>query len=84
MIATCCNNPFDVVKSRMQAERRCGGGGGAALGEAGFARLHAIWLAEGFGGLYVGFVAKALRMGLGGAVGMAAYEGAAALLARAN
>ena len=33
--------------------------------------------AEGIGGLYAGFAAKALRMGLGGAVGMATYEAVA-------
>lgn len=95
--ATCCNNPFDVVKSRMQAELRTSAKGGPAtaaaavsqsdsvlIGEAGFQRLREIWQAEGLQGLYVGFTPKALRMGLGGAVGMFAFEAAAAAMVRAK
>ena len=78
-LATCFNNPFDVIKSRLQAELKAGSSRGDA---SVFGRLRDVWRAEGVRGLYAGFAAKALRMGLGGAVGMAAFEGAADVLAR--
>ena len=81
VVATLFNNPFDVVKSRLQAELPRSGSSGF-LGESGFGRLREIWRTEGVSGLYVGFTAKSLRMGLGGAVGMAAYEAVAVWLSR--
>jgi solute carrier family 25 2-oxodicarboxylate transporter 21 len=71
--ATCCNNPFDVVKSRLQAQ--AGGGGGSWV-----TMMRSIWQKEGLQGLYVGFTPKAMRMGVGGAVGMAAFEATATAL----
>lgn len=83
VVATAFNNPFDVVKSRIQAELRSEPAArGGLVGEAGFARLLDAWRVEGLAGLYAGFSAKALRMGVGGAVGMAAYEATAQWLAR--
>ena len=92
VIATCFNNPFDVIKSRIQAEIGSGRPPsasspslvGAWVGEAGFARMREVCAEEGVRGLYVGFTAKSLRMGFGGAIGMAAYEGAARWLAVAG
>ena len=85
VIATAFNNPFDVAKSRIQSEvlllERSSSGGSSLLGEAGIGRGLSIWRSEGISGLYAGFSAKAIRMGMGGAVGMAAYEAAARWLA---
>ena len=76
VFATCFNTPFDVAKSRIQSAR----GGGDELSVA--RRLLDICRSEGISGLYAGFTPKALRMGVGGAVGIAAYEATAGLLAR--
>ena len=88
VIATCFNNPFDVVKSRLQAELGGVTKGGRQRPVSPFndssvaGRLGAILRTEGAAGLYAGFSAKAMRMGVGGAVGMAAYESTAAWLAK--
>ena len=79
--ATVCNNPFDVVKSRLQA--KVTSGSSCARAESILANLLDIWRTEGWRGLYVGFVPKALRMGIGGAVGMTAFEAASAAMALA-
>jgi solute carrier family 25 2-oxodicarboxylate transporter 21 len=73
VLATCVNSPFDVAKSRFQAQ----------ITEIGktpkytstFPTLAKICREEGFGALYKGFGPKAFRCGLGGAVAMAAFEG---------
>ncbi len=78
VLATCFNCPFDVVKSRVQASRRACDGGGA--GPSLPARLGAIAREEGVRGLYAGFAPKAMRMGLGGAVGITTFELARRLL----
>jgi len=70
VFATCFNAPFDVAKSRAQAARPVAGGGSASLG----AQLLAILREEGVSGLYAGFTPKAMRMGLGGAVGITVFE----------
>ncbi len=67
VFATCFNAPFDVVKSRVQAAR------GSSAGPL-HAKLRSILLEEGVAGLYAGFAPKAMRMGLGGAVGIGAFE----------
>ena len=78
VLATCFNCPFDVVKSRVQASRRGCDSGGA--GPSLPARLGAIAREEGVRGLYAGFAPKAMRMGLGGAVGITTFELARRLL----
>jgi solute carrier family 25 2-oxodicarboxylate transporter 21 len=77
VFATCFNAPFDVAKSRLQAARP-GDGVGLSLR----AQLWAIFREEGVAGLYAGFAPKAMRMGLGGAVGIAAFEVTSELLRR--
>ena len=47
-------------------------------------RLVAIMREEGVQGLYAGFTAKALRMGLGGAVGITVFELARKLLSSSS
>lgn len=79
VFATCFNAPFDVAKSRLQAARPGGGGGGGLSLRA---QLWAIFRDEGVAGLYAGFAPKAMRMGLGGAVGIAAFELTSELLRR--
>ena len=85
--ATVCNNPFDVVKSRLQARVTLGSGASpirpGVPTDSILATLLDIWRTEGWRGLYVGFVPKALRMGIGGAVGMTAFEAAASAMALA-
>jgi solute carrier family 25 2-oxodicarboxylate transporter 21 len=99
VFATCFNAPFDVVKSRFQAQlpegvgsgvsvgaeaaggasgsgiARGGGGGGAAPRYSGvFPTLVRIARDEGPRALYRGFVPKALRLGIGQTVGLAAFQ----------
>ncbi|KAJ1477203.1 hypothetical protein T484DRAFT_1822252, partial [Baffinella frigidus] len=49
-------------------------GTGARRGGSALAALRKIAQEEGVSALYKGFAPKALKMGIGGAVGMAAYE----------
>ena len=72
----CFSSPFDVVKSRMQAQDTAQGGGGLAH----CARYHRILPSmqtivseEGFPALYKGFQAKVVCQGVGGGVGIAAF-----------
>jgi len=95
VFATCFNAPFDVVKSRFQAQLPPGAiGAVGAVGAAGvaaapaaaarrrrryervFPTLAAIAREEGWRALYRGFVPKALRLGIGQTVGLAAFQGA--------
>jgi len=82
VMATMCNAPFDVAKSRIQAQLTPT----AASGVAGrnpttiqytstLQTLMTIGRTEGLGALYKGFTPKAIRMGLGGAVAVTAFEG---------
>ena len=73
VFATCFNAPFDVVKSRIQAERRHAGDP-ARPPPSVLGRLVAIMRTEGLQGVYAGLTPKAMRMGLGGAVGILAFE----------
>jgi len=77
--ATCFNAPFDVAKSRIQqqvsSQDALGGVGSAEPKYTGTLQaLQLIWREEGLRGMYKGFVPKFWRMGLGGAVGMLAFE----------
>jgi solute carrier family 25 2-oxodicarboxylate transporter 21 len=87
VFATCFNAPFDVVKSRFQAQLPAGMGVVVAevAGEEAaprrrryervFPTLAAIAREEGPRALYRGFVPKALRLGIGQTVGLAAFQG---------
>lgn len=67
--ATCFNAPLDVAKSRIQGET------GAVPRYTSTAQtLLDILREEGPRSLYKGFVPKALRMGMGGAVGITTFE----------
>ena len=75
VLATCCNAPFDVAKSRIQA-----GAGPDRQRASTWGVLLGVLRQEGAGALYKGFAPKALRMGIGGAVGAVAYELAMSVL----
>ena len=81
IFATCFNAPFDVAKSRIQSARAAAGASDASAPSL-VVRLAAIFRDEGLSGLYAGFTPKALRMGVGGAVGIAAYEAAIRVLSQ--
>lgn len=72
MIATGFNAPFDVTKSRFQSQVHVPG----QVPKYRFTlpSLAAIVREEGVAAVYKGFAPKAWRMGLGGAVSMAAFE----------
>jgi len=76
LIATSVNAPLDTAKSRIQARLPPPGGEGrgAPVSRSTFGVLREIVQKEGLFGCYKGFRPKALRMALGGAVGMAVYE----------
>jgi len=82
VFATCFNCPFDVVKSRMQAEVSGTAVGSASSDPSMLARMAHIARTEGTGALWKGFTAKSLRMGTGGAVGLATFELSLDLLRR--
>jgi len=79
VVATCVNCPFDVIKSRIQADANLGQSAPKGVAQ----RLLEIQRVEGTRALWKGFNAKALKMGLGGSIGMAAFEVTASLLAPA-
>lgn len=74
VFATCFNCPFDVVKSRIQSELGGHGGVAHAARSTLLSRIFRIAKEEGFGALWKGFYAKSLRMGIGGAIGLCAFE----------
>eukprot|EP00985_Skeletonema_marinoi_P015447 scaffold7986_cov70-Skeletonema_marinoi.AAC.1 len=65
VMATMCNAPFDVVKSRLQAQ--CPNSTSMEYTST-VQALMKIGRSEGLTALYKGFQPKALRMGIGGAV----------------
>ena len=71
--ATCFNAPFDVVKSRFQSQLHLPGV--QARYRYTLQTLHLIYKEEGLASCYKGFRPKVLRMGVGGAVAMTAFEG---------
>ena len=71
VMATVCNAPFDVVKSRIQAQ--CPHSGNMEYTST-IQALMKIGRTEGVPALYKGFTPKALRMGIGGAVAVTAFE----------
>lgn len=69
VVATCCNAPLDVLKSRVQGQT------GTALQSGGtLSTLITVLREEGVRSLYKGFVPKVLRMGCGGAIGITMFE----------
>eukprot|EP00931_Biecheleriopsis_adriatica_P105601 TRINITY_DN80160_c0_g1_i1.p1 TRINITY_DN80160_c0_g1~~TRINITY_DN80160_c0_g1_i1.p1 ORF type:complete len:303 (-),score=65.15 TRINITY_DN80160_c0_g1_i1:155-1063(-) len=81
-LATCFNCPFDVVKSRIQAQVT-----DPTLGKQSLKYVH-VWESlstiakeEGIQALYKGFAPKVIRMGIGGGVAMASFEFALRMLA---
>lgn len=68
LFSTCFGCPFDVLKTRVQAELGTPAAGSIPTRLAHIARM------EGPGALWKGFAAKALRMGVGGAVGLGSFE----------
>jgi|ERR1719422_867078 len=69
VFATCCNTPFDVVKSRIQGET------GKTRRYTGlFQTLTLVLRTEGPKALYKGFIPNASRLGLGAAVQIVMYE----------
>lgn len=77
VFATCCNAPFDMAKSRIQ-----GGVGDGGRYRSTFQTLLLVGREEGIRGLYKGFVPKAWRMGVGGAVGITTFEFVMAFLSK--
>lgn len=71
VMATMCNAPFDVVKSRIQAQ--CANSHSIEYTST-IQALVRIGRTEGVTALYKGFTPKALRMGIGGAVAVTAFE----------
>ena len=70
MFATCFNTPFDVVKSRMQAQHP-----DAPQPWAGTINsLRRIVAEEGVSQVYRGFTPKALRLGLGQTIGLMCFQ----------
>merc|ERR1712066_856220 len=69
VLATCCNTPLDVAKSRIQSEV-----GDSRRYTGTMQTLASVLQAEGPHALYKGFVAKAWRMGVGSAVQISIYE----------
>lgn len=67
---TVLNTPFDVVKSRLQAEALAPGARRAGVMET---MVH-IARHEGVGNLYRGLYARFIRLGLGGGIMIAGYE----------
>ena len=74
VLAAAATTPFDVVKTRRQAE----GGGGAAAGgrpQLGLARaLAAVWREEGPRGLFAGASMRMARVGPACAIMISSYE----------
>lgn len=73
VFATCFNAPFDVVKSRFQSQLPSTDRVLPKYRNS-FQTLSLIIKEEGVGSIYKGFRAKALRMGVGGAVAMTTFE----------
>jgi solute carrier family 25 2-oxodicarboxylate transporter 21 len=76
MFATCFNAPFDVVKSRVQSQLPVSAATGVTILKYRntLQTLGLIYREEGLAACYKGFQPKAIRMGLGGAVGMVTFE----------
>jgi hypothetical protein len=70
--ASVLTNPLDLVKLRIQIERRTAAGAGGALGVAGM--LGRIWRVEGLSGLFRGAAARILFHAPNTAITMALFE----------
>jgi solute carrier family 25 2-oxodicarboxylate transporter 21 len=72
VIATTVNCPLDVAKSRIQSQRH--EVGVVLKYQSTFPSLYTIFKEEGAVAIYKGYTPKVLRMGVGGAIAMAAFE----------
>jgi len=78
--ASCFNCPFDVAKSRIQAQssskvKSCKAAGGQSVQYKGtLSTIAIVYKQEGFKALYKGMVPKILRLGPGGAILIVVYE----------
>ena len=72
VIATCCNIPFDVVKSRFQSQLQVEGQ--PLKYRNTLQALHLISKEEGLLSCYKGLNAKIYKTGLGGSVAMVVFE----------
>ena len=70
MFATCFNAPFDVCKSRFQAQLP----GAPNPYTSTFGALRRILAEEGLRGIYKGLAPKALRLGVGQTVGLTVFQ----------
>lgn len=70
MFATCFNAPFDVVKSRFQAQLP----GSPNPYTSTVGALYRIVNEEGARNIYRGFAPKALRLGVGQTVGLMIFQ----------
>eukprot|EP00976_Prorocentrum_cordatum_P034621 704028-Prorocentrum_minimum.AAC.1 len=73
-VATTCNAPFDVAKSRIQSEVTAGPLCAERKYHTTFQTLRRIAREEGWKAMYKGYTPKLLRMGVGGAVGITSFE----------
>jgi len=73
-VATTCNAPFDVAKSRIQSEVTAGPQGAGRKYHSTFQTLRLVAREEGWKAMYKGYTPKLLRMGVGGAVGITSFE----------
>lgn len=83
-IATCFNAPFDTAKSRIQQQVMPDAQANATSlpkYRGTLQTLGTVLKQEGPQALYKGFAPKALRMAVGGAIGMPIFEAVSALLA---
>jgi len=78
LVATTFNAPFDVIKSRFQSELR--EENKRPKYRYTLQSLYTVFKEEGAAAMYKGYAPKAIRMALGGAVGMAAFEWTCLLL----
>lgn len=78
VFATTVNCPLDVAKSRIQSQKYSAGE--TPKYRSPFSTLYTIFTEEGPRAIYKGYAPKVLRMGLGGAIAMAAFETACIML----
>ncbi|KAK9766398.1 hypothetical protein K7432_004537 [Basidiobolus ranarum] len=73
---TLLNTPFDVVKTRIQNQAP----GSVVKYNWTFPALKTIYMEEGFGALYKGFVPKVLRLGPGGGILLVVFDQVSTIL----
>lgn len=76
-VGTMINTPFDVVKSRIQMQRK---GAGVPKYVWTIPGVAMVWREEGVKALYKGFGPKVLRLGPGGGILLVVYDYVSALI----